>query len=208
MGAGAVGKTTVLNELKEYFKEINMNVYDERDFLGGKFIAYMKDMKLNSYEMQKLFFIERYKQIVKMQFDNFSIIDRHLIDDVIFPEVHINLNNFNPSQKNKWIKFEKKYLRKLETKPKLDILFVLRANYEEIKQRRNKRSEIDEERKSEADPKNDEFFKQVNQIYFDENLKWMFLANKFAKEIIIFDNQSKEDVKTKIKERINQAIKE
>lgn len=204
IGPGAAGKTTILDELKEYFKSINMIVFDERKFLDGKFEEYMKNMKLNAFEMQELFFKERYKQIIQMQFTNFSIIDRHLIDDVIFPQAHIELKNFDDIQKQKWQKIEWKYLRKLESKPKLDVLFVLRVKYEDIQNRRKIRSSQEESRKHEIEPENDKFFRLVNKIYYDENSKWISLSKKFAKKVIIFDNEEKEKIKKEIIRVINE----
>ncbi|WP_406617616.1 nicotinamide mononucleotide transporter [Mycoplasmopsis lipophila] len=120
IGPGAVGKSTIIEKLKIFFKEKDIKIFDERDFLEGKFEEYMKNMPDNAYDMQKLFFSERLKQIDQSFLEKRTVMDRHLIDDFIFPRVHMELNNFNEYQKNQWFKVEKQYINKLSRRPKLD----------------------------------------------------------------------------------------
>ena len=208
IGPGAVGKSTIIEKLKIFFKEKDIKIFDERDFLEGKFEEYMKNMPDNAYDMQKLFFSERLKQIDQSFLEKRTVMDRHLIDDFIFPRVHMELNNFNEYQKNQWFKVEKQYINKLSRRPKLDILFIIRANYNEIKLRRTKRANEEPNRKNELGKENEIFFKKVNEKYYDLNSQWYKNANKFSKKVIIFDDKEQEYILNEIKNNILLYLKQ
>ncbi len=197
IGPGAVGKTTIIEILKKDL--IDFKFMDEREeILNENFDSYMKDFKSNAFESQKHFFNFRKKQIESfINFDN-VIIDRHLIDDFIFPETHIEFKNFNSEEATKWKKIEEEYLLFLKSIPKLDFLFLLTANDEIIKKRREKRSLKEDLRKSEMD--NHYFFNKVNEKYQSDNFKKF--AEKFTKKLIILENKESEKTAKNIKEII------
>lgn len=197
IGPGAVGKTTIIESLKKDL--IDFKFMDEREeIINEHFDSYMKDFKSNAFELQKSFFNFRKKQIESfINFDN-VIIDRHLIDDFIFPETHIEFKNFNSEEVTKWKKIEKEYLLFLKSIPKLDFLFLLTANDEIIKKRREKRSSKVDLRKSEIN--NHAFFNKVNEKYQSNNFKKF--AEKFTKKLIILENKESEKTAKNIKEII------
>jgi deoxyadenosine/deoxycytidine kinase len=58
----------------------------------------MKDMKEYAFSSQVNFFKERLKVIIKAQNQGSFIMDRHLIDDFVFPLAHIEFGNFTENQ--------------------------------------------------------------------------------------------------------------
>jgi nicotinamide mononucleotide transporter len=99
IGPGAVGKTTIIKYLEEDLKEFEF-IYERQDIINENFGRYMEDMHSNAFEMQKNFFAYRKEEIKKLNNLKNGIIDRHLIDDFIFPQVHIEVNNFTEEEAN------------------------------------------------------------------------------------------------------------
>ena len=201
IGPGAVGKTTIIKKLEESLENFEF-LYERDEVINEKFDEYMKDMKTHAFEFQKEMFAQRKKEIEK--FPNFEnvIIDRHLIDDFIFPEIHIKLNNFTQDQVVEWKVIEKKYLSYLKSIQKLDILFLIICSDIVIEERRNKRSESEEYRKYET--KNHEFFKNINNKYNSKEFK--DFALKFAKKIVVLDNDSSLETSLTIQKIISSKL--
>ncbi len=202
IGPGAVGKTTIIKELENSLKNFTF-LYERDETINELFDEYMKDMKTHAFEFQKQMFSQRKKDLEK--FANFKniIIDRHLIDDFIFPEIHIKLNNFTQDQVIKWKVIEKKYLSYLKSIQKLDILFLIICNDAIIEERRNERSGIEEYRKYET--KNHEFFKNINNKYHSKEFE--NFALKFTKKIVILENISSSKTSLEIQKIISKNYK-
>ena len=201
IGPGAVGKTTIIKELEKSLTNFKF-LYERDEVLNKDFDNYMNDMKTYAFEFQKRMFSLRKKEIQKFpKFEN-VIIDRHLIDDFIFPEAHIIFNNFTEKQIIEWKKIEKKYLLFLKSIPKIDILFLIVCDDETIEKRRVERSEKEKRRKYET--KNHKFFESVNSKYKSDEFKRF--ASLFANEIHIFNNDASSTTASKIKDMISEKL--
>lgn len=163
IGPGAVGKTTTINYLKDFFAKNGIEVVSERPD-DDLFIKYMKDMKKYAFEAQKAFFGYRLEQVRELSQMPRGMMDRHLIDDFIFPHVHIKEGNFNEAQSKEWQKNNLEFQHQLSENKKLDLLFVFTSSNEVIESRRIKRSKSarSEEISNES---NKDFFRQVNKEY-------------------------------------------
>ncbi|UWV77441.1 deoxynucleoside kinase [Mycoplasmopsis cynos] len=166
------GKSTIIGKIGNFLKEYNIKVIHERN-IDEKYENYMKDLKKYGYKTQKIFFKDRYKQIKEMQQYERSLIDRHMIDDFLYPKVLMDIKCFTKLQRFKWNFYYKvKYYFLLSIRIKVDLTFVILRNYKEIKKNREKASEDKEDKEEERrklELKNDEFFKAINQEYLDDN---------------------------------------
>lgn len=205
VGPGAVGKTTVLSHLQETLDNYKFVKIDERDYLiNYDFDNYMNDMKSKAFKTQQSFFAKRYDQIQRMQNEEIAIMDRHLIDDFLFPRVHIKVGNFSKEEAKEWETIEKKYFDLLSKVKKLDLLIILLASDELIESRRESRAKVEAHRKEE--PKNKEFFREVNNFYHDEDSIMYKAANMFSDKVIVFKNDNSENTAKKIKISIDQLM--
>ncbi|WP_406617613.1 hypothetical protein ACJA27_01910 [Mycoplasmopsis lipophila] len=87
-------------------------------------------------------------------------------------------------------------------------MFIIRANYNEIKLWRTKRANEEPNRKNELGKENEIFFKKVNEKYYDLNSQWYKNANKFSKKVIIFDDKEQEYILNEIKKNILLYLKQ
>lgn len=203
VGPGAVGKTTVINYCKNFLEENNFKTIQEReDFINRDFDNYMNNMEKTAFEVQKQFFKKRMDQIERMQFETRALMDRHIIDDFIFPLVHIKVGNFTEQQADEWKSIQKKYWNKLKNKPKLDIIFILLADDETIEGRREGRSKVDSYRKEEV--KNKLFFRNVNELYHSSDSILYKAANEFSKKVVVLKNSDSHETSKKIKDVIKE----
>ncbi|WAM10584.1 deoxynucleoside kinase [Mycoplasmopsis cynos] len=98
---GNSGKSTIIGKIGNFLKEYNIKVIHERN-IDEKYENYMKDLKKYGYKTQKIFFKDRYKQIKEMQQYERSLIDRHMIDDFLYPKVLMDIKCFTKLQRFKW----------------------------------------------------------------------------------------------------------
>jgi len=201
IGPGAVGKTTIIKYLEQDLKEFEF-IYERTNLINEDFEKYMEDMQSNAFEMQKNFFYYRKEEVQKLNNFKNVIIDRHLIDDFIFPQVHIESGNFTEQQVIDWKKIEKKYLNFLESTPKLDFVFLLEGNNEEIKKRRVNRSQNEKIREFELN--NHTFFEKVNEKY--KSPEFILSISKYSKKCIILENNDSKETAEKIKQIILKNI--
>lgn len=193
IGPGAVGKTTVIKELEKDLKNYHFS-YERTEIINDKFSEYMNDMKQYAFVFQKEIFAIRKKEILKNQNKSKTIIDRHLIDDFIFPKIHQMFGNFTQEQNIEWKKIEEGYIAFLKSIPKIDIVFLLICDDDMIEKRRSSRSKNEEFRKFEI--KNKEFFQEVNKEYQSEEFK-KFIS-LYSKETIIIKNVDSLETSKKI----------
>ncbi|WP_322961798.1 nicotinamide mononucleotide transporter [Mycoplasmopsis cynos] len=210
IGMGASGKSTIIGKIGNFLKEYNIKVIHERN-IDEKYENYMKDLKKYGYKTQKIFFKDRYKQIKEMQQYERSLIDRHMIDDFLYPKVLMDIKCFTKLQRFKWNFYYKvKYYFLLSIQPKVDLTFVILRNYKEIKKNREKASKNKEEERRKLELKNDEFFKAINQEYLDDNNTLNPLFEKklkyFSKKYYVFINEEWENSTKEIKEIIMEGI--
>ncbi|MCU9939483.1 hypothetical protein NW739_01505 [Mycoplasmopsis felis] len=126
IGMGASGKSTIIRELSEFLKTNNIKIIDERLTDEKVFLKYMTDLKTNGYQTQILFFKDRLKQINEMSDYSYSLIDRHMIDDFLFPDTLIEMKYFNKKQILFWKYLYKPYYKiMLSVQPKVDYTFVV-----------------------------------------------------------------------------------
>ena len=204
IGPGAVGKTTVIDNMKKFLVENNIKKFDERrGFITDEFNKYMGDMKNNAFRMQQEFFKKRIQQFRELNGHSAGLMDRHSTDDFIFSRAHILVGNFSEEQTKKWMKLEKKYFRILNRFEKLDILFLLMQSNKVIEDRRKQRSSSEEFRSTET--KNTEFFKEVNKMYHDEP-SIIYKAFLFSKKQVIIFNENSEKTAKQIEGVINENL--
>ena len=204
VGPGAVGKTTVINYLTPYLDgEKFVTIQEREEFINNKFDEYMKNMKGSAFETQKTFFVKRFDQIERMQDKKNALMDRHLIDDFIFPRVHIQIGNFSKQEAKEWEAIESKFWKELKDLPRLDIVFILLAPNKLIEERRENRSKIEHHRKFEV--VNHDFFREVNKKYHDRESILYKAANEFAKKVVILENENSESTAKKIKDILIKA---
>ncbi|WP_322935838.1 hypothetical protein RRG37_04210 [Mycoplasmopsis felis] len=194
IGMGASGKSTIIKELSEFLKTNNIKIIDERLTDEKVFLKYMEDFKTNGYQTQILFFKDRLKQINEMSDYSYSLIDRHMIDDFLFPDTLIEMKYFNKKQILFWKYLYKPYYKiMLSVQPKVDYTFVVLKNYELIKLNRKSASETSaddfQKRRRTAeinDGKNDLFFKNINNKYLNNNNnisnELNYLLKKYSKK--------------------------
>ena len=190
IGPGAVGKSTTINYLSDFFKKYGFILIDERtETDNNNFKKYMSDLKNNAFKAQVNFFEKRIEQSWRLHSVEKGIMDRHSTDDFLFSHLHIKLGNFSENEIFKWKKLEKKYWRELRSMPKLDHLFLLMADNKIIEDRRNERSSLDYFRKEEKT--NTDFFRKVNNEYNDPNniMRKAFIFSKNVHEIVNSDSK-------------------
>ncbi|AZG68549.1 deoxynucleoside kinase [Mycoplasma struthionis] len=87
IGPGCCGKSTIIEDLMPLLNKYNFRIFDEKIVLDQNFQEYMEKMSnLSAYEMQKAIFDFRKSQITEMQHYQNSLVDRHLIDDFLYPK--------------------------------------------------------------------------------------------------------------------------
>lgn len=204
VGPGAVGKSTVISFLNDYLINNGFEKIDEREYIDLGFGGYMSDMKSHAFNTQVKFFSKRLEQIKRLSSENRALMDRHLIDDFIFPQAHIAVGNFSEAEANEWKNIEKKYWEELSKLPKLDLVIILLAPYETIQKRREERAKIEEFRKEELN--NDAFFEKVNRIYYDKESVLYKAADEFANEKLIIENFNSKETAINIREIIDRKI--
>ncbi|WP_029608658.1 nicotinamide mononucleotide transporter [Mycoplasma simbae] len=217
IGMGASGKSTIIKAMEDFWKENNVEIISERKTSEQMFFDYMSDLKKYGYQAQKNFFKDRYEQIKQMQLNERTLIDRHLIDDFIFPNALMRINAFDKHQSKKWNYFWKYvYKIKLSMQPKVDLAFVILKNYNWIEQNRieaSKKHAVEFERnRRKIEAKNEDFFRAVNAEYFNsENntLSPELLSNlkKYSKKYYVFIDWDKDEtipmIKTIVLENLN-----
>ncbi|MGZ9755849.1 nicotinamide mononucleotide transporter family protein [Mycoplasma sp. 246B] len=216
VGMGASGKSSIINNLRKFLNQNNIQIIDERLKDEKIFIDYMNDMKKNGYRTQKIFFKDRYIQIKQMQNFNKSLIDRHMIDDFLFPKCLIKINYFTKWQKFAWNYFYHpwyKFLLSLE--PKIDLVFVVLKDIDFIWKNRlyaSKNHQLQTERyRRTIELKNKEFFKVVNIEYLNNRQLGKLLSKNlkiYSKEHHTFINIEKDIASSKIKQIIKSKLKE
>ncbi|UWV84005.1 hypothetical protein [Mycoplasmopsis felis] len=217
IGMGASGKSTIIRELSEFLKTNNIKIIDERLTDEKVFLKYMEDFKTNGYQTQILFFKDRLKQINEMSDYSYSLIDRHVIDDFLFPDTLIEMKYFNKKQILFWKYLYKPYYKiMLSVQPKVDYTFVVLKNYELIKLNRKSASETSaddfQKRRRTAeinDGKNDLFFKNINNKYLNNNNisnELNYLLKKYSKKWEIFIDEDYKESILKIKKLIKNQI--
>ncbi|MGZ9432659.1 nicotinamide mononucleotide transporter [Mycoplasma sp. 613B] len=215
IGMGASGKSTIINNLRNFLTEKNIKIIDERLKDEQIFIDYMNDLKAKGYFTQKIFFKDRLKQIREMQNYSKSLIDRHMIDDFLFPKTLIKMNYFMPKQKVLWNFFYKvKYKFLLSLEPKVDIAFLILKDFDFIWKNRTNASEKHEleieKKRRKIELQNKNFFQMVNTEYLKENKEISKNLRKnlmlFAKKHYEFINIEIEDSTEKIKEIIQKEV--
>ncbi|WP_322935034.1 nicotinamide mononucleotide transporter family protein [Mycoplasmopsis felis] len=217
IGMGASGKSTIIRELSEFLKTNNIKIIDERLTDEKVFLKYMTDLKTNGYQTQILFFKDRLKQINEMSDYSYSLIDRHMIDDFLFPDTLIEMKYFNKKQILFWKYLYKPYYKiMLSVQPKVDYTFVVLKNYELIKLNRKSASETSaddfQKRRRTAeinDGKNDLFFKNINNKYLNNNNisnELNYLLKKYSKKWEIFIDEDYKESILKIKKLIKNQI--
>ncbi|MCK5867307.1 MAG: nicotinamide mononucleotide transporter [Mycoplasmataceae bacterium] len=205
IGPGAVGKTTVISHIQDFLDENKIIPVQEReDFIDEKFADYMSNMKNSAFATQKNFFQKRYKQIQGLKSKPRAMIDRHIIDDFIFPRVHIECGNFTKDEAKEWVEIEKEYWDKLGKEDKLDIVFILQADNETIESRRAGRSAIDEKREDET--KNTNFFRLVNEQYHNSDSIMFKAVNEFSNKHYKFINKNSKETAKSIEKIIKEFL--
>lgn len=205
IGPGAVGKTTVIGHLQEFLDKNGIVTVQEREnFIDDKFANYMSDMKSVAFATQNNFFKKRFKQIQELDLKPRAMIDRHIIDDFIFPRVHIKCGNFSEDEAKEWEVIEADYWDKLSKENKLDIVFILQADNETIESRRNGRSATDDKRTDET--KNTEFFRLVNEQYHNKDSIMFKAVNEFSNQYYKFINKNSKETALLIEEKITEFL--
>lgn len=207
LGPGGIGKSTIIKYLKDFLEENNYKIFDERPILlKRRYKRYMDDQRASAFKMQKYFFKQRYKTHKKMfNYEN-SIIDRDILDDFLYPRIHIELNNFSETEKKVWKIIDKKYKDKLENFPKVDLSIVIvnkfDKNYSWILQRSLK----DESRKLESKGENKMFFRIANKSYWNYK-KDIPEISRFSKKIMFIVNENSKKTSEKISKIIDEQSK-
>lgn len=175
----------------------------------------MSDLFKYGFVMQKIFFKYRLEQIKSMNYKQRSLIDRHMIDDFLFPRVLIEMGYFSKTQKWLWkLFYEPFYKIALSVQPKVDFVFVILKNYDFILQNRKiaaKNHKNDKERiRRTIELKNDNFFRNVNERYLKNNQisnELCSLIKQYSKDHMVLIDEEWETSLPIIKNKIIELIK-
>ncbi|MBN4083275.1 nicotinamide mononucleotide transporter [Mycoplasma sp. CSL10137] len=194
-GPGCSGKSTLLNnpKIQKLLKDYNILLKDERSYLDNANINnndYIKALsnKGSYFDAEKMFFESQKKIIIESNLTNsHQLLDRHMSDSFLHADVLIKENKFTKSEKEKWIKEKRRYKWFLMNKPKLDLLIVVKAPWENIRIWRKLaiRDKDKTRRKLEFD--NLELFKKFREEY-EVNEEWLKIAKLSSKKIIFLNN--------------------
>ncbi|MCU4706762.1 nicotinamide riboside transporter PnuC [Mycoplasma sp. CSL7503-lung] len=195
ISTSASGKEVLIDRLDPYFKYNKFTKFDDFKFDSKEYVNYLENPKNHSYKFEKNIFKTRLKKIKRMQFNSINVIDGHMIEDFISPEVNIKLNNFSKKQKIYWKFWKIKYTISLALQEKLDYVFVITKDFKTSNINRlyainNSSNELEKERWN-LEIKNTSFFNEVHNLYLDnENLSPFLsrLVKKFSKNVIHIHN--------------------
>lgn len=147
-GTTGVGKSTIINLLKKYYEEQGKEVY-----LLGELVVDSPYFDLFFNENiewgllgQLDFLFQRFEQYVKFEKkyeENPNIIilyDRHFLEDKIFSEMAQVTKNNSTMMKNVFSNVYSELLNKIDLFEKPDFLILLKASFDTIEYRMNKRN--------------------------------------------------------------------
>ncbi|MBN4084242.1 nicotinamide riboside transporter PnuC [Mycoplasma sp. CSL10166] len=195
IGTSGSGKEVLIDKLNPYFNYNKFTKFEDFKENSQEYIDYINNLKTNSYKFHKDIFRRRLKEIKKMQVNTINIMDGHMIEDFIYPEINIKLNNFSSKQKWYWKFWKLKYLVSLALQEKLDYIFVITKDFKTTNINRlfgveNATTELERARWS-AEINNTHFFKEVHNFYLTDNNLSPYLLNlvkKYSKNVVHIHN--------------------
>ncbi|QKT05403.1 nicotinamide mononucleotide transporter [Mycoplasma sp. OR1901] len=215
-GPGCSGKSTLLNnpKIQKLLIDNNILLRDEREYLDNENInnnAYIKALSNNGsyFEAEKMFFESQKNIIIEANLtDSNQLLDRHMSDSFLHADLLIRENKFTQLEKEHWIKEKWKYKWFLMNKPKLDLLIVIKAPWENIyKWRKLATQDIDKKRRQ-LEFNNIDLFEKFRQEY-ETNEEWLKIAKMSSKKIIFLDNNIDGDKgKEKLTNEFSKIIKQ
>ncbi|QKT05578.1 nicotinamide mononucleotide transporter family protein [Mycoplasma sp. OR1901] len=195
ISTSASGKEVLIDKLNPYFNYNKFTKFEDFNANSEEYVDYINDLKTNGYKFQRGIFKRRLKQIKKMQFNAINVMDGHMIEDFIYPEVNIKLNNFSNKEKWYWKFWKMKYIISLALQEKLDYVFVITKDFKTTNVNRlygveNASSKLEKNRWS-AEINNTHFFKEVDSLYLKDNNLSPYLSHlvkKYSKNVVHIHN--------------------
>ena len=192
-GTTGVGKSTTVDILESLLKKQNKPVIRIGELVvHSEFFDYFfKNMSSWGYPSQISFLLDRFKQWVEVEkkINNYipgavNIFDRHFLDDLIFSELYWVKQNLSNIDSIGYKIIYEELLAKLQVAEKIDYLFLLRADFEVIKDRMIKRGRSNEV------SFNTKYWIDLYEKYYDDE-KYRNHFQRYAKKMITIDTSHK-----------------
>ncbi|MGZ9800614.1 hypothetical protein ACXYRK_02775 [Mycoplasma sp. AC1221] len=172
IGMGASGKSTLIAKLDDFWIPNNFKILNDRSKIIKPYNECLKDLKNNAFKYQWTFFTDRLRQQQMMQKYDCSVIDRHLIEELIAHNVLEKMQFFNQKQKFLWYIWYKPLMNFiLNSQPKTTLAFIILKNPEFIKNNRLNvinSKDIQQSQKRQNELINTEFMNLINKNYLDQ----------------------------------------
>lgn len=190
-GTTGVGKSTTVKTLEKFFKKKgkSLQLSSELVIESPFFDLYFKNLEEWGFLSQLDFLLERFWQYAKDEIDNSKLkddrkiylYDRHFIEDKVFSELK-SVTDAIPIFKSKIYKdVYNQILEKMDANfGKIDFMILLKADFEVIIKRMEKRGRLIEKKFSR------EYWRNLYDGYYsnEENL---YLFKKYSKNFTIID---------------------
>ncbi len=192
-GTTGVGKSTTVDILEEKLKAKNRPVIRIGELVVNSefFDFYFENLSSWGFLSQISFLLDRFKQWLEVERKintyvkgAINIFDRHFLDDLIFSELYWIKQNLSQFESSLYKVVYEELLNKLRSSEKIDYLFLLKADFEVVKDRminRGRSNEINFNTKYWVDLYNKYYNEEVYQTHF----------KSFSKKMITIDTTTK-----------------
>ncbi|BDV03697.1 MAG: deoxynucleoside kinase [Candidatus Hepatoplasma scabrum] len=206
-GTTGVGKSTTVNNLKNYYQKEGKKVIIMGEILvySPYFDLYFNNFLNWSFLAQLDFLFERFHQFIEIEqkYKNHKnvviIYDRHFLEDKIFAELRLIKKT---RSKELGLAYEKVYnsmLEKIDLFEKPDFFIVLRASFDVIIERMKKRNRLEEQKfdreywqdlyyRYYSKKANKDIFRKYSKRYLELDTDYLSI-NKVTKNIIKYINK-------------------
>lgn len=153
-GTTGVGKSTTVNNLKNYYQKEGKKVIIMGEILvySPYFDLYFNNFKTWNFLAQLDFLFERFHQFIEIEqkyknhHDVVIIYDRHFIEDKIFSELKLIKKGRTKLLDDAYKNVYNSMLDKISLFEKPDFFIVLRASFDVIMERMKKRNRLEEKK--------------------------------------------------------------
>lgn len=203
-GMVGVGKSTISENLYKYFEKNNKNLkiefIKELQFDNPYLDFFYKERCEWSFLIQIDFLLERYKTLIseEKRKNDITIFDRHFLDDYIFANSDAIKEDITNIHLNIYLQLNKYLSSTINKEKRPDYFFLLKANYNEIINRIEKRG-----RSFEKNNDLEKYWKSMYKVYYENKLVQNYLSKNTKNFIIIDANKSEKEILNEILNNLN-----
>ncbi|BDV02392.1 MAG: deoxyadenosine kinase [Candidatus Hepatoplasma vulgare] len=204
-GMVGVGKSTISENLYNYFiknnnRNLKIGFLKELQFENPYLDFFYKERCEWSFLIQIDFLLERYKKLIieDKKNNDITIFDRHFLDDYIFANSDSIKEDITNIHLNIYLELNKYLSSTISENDRPDYFFLLKAEYNEIINRINKRG-----RSFEKSSDLNKYWKSMYKVYYENKLVQEYLLRNTKNFIIIDANKSEKEILNEILDILN-----